>query len=287
MRVRQKILFALIIFSFLSFTISNANLNQVINNGATYTYSDFIVPGEELVWDVAKFKKEDDFVWEIKEGIFVEEGDKIKLIVKTDPDELSLADYDSLQNTTQSWTDHFLNDEFIGDLPYVIQYFVDPFEEMEDGPGRHSPPASTPGYLLPPDRDSSTDSIDNLFEYLIDVLGIYQFNNDSGFYEVKITTDIFIINWEFHEEGMIFEIDEPYKLDRIFEISYNLAWGYLDRMKIYEFYERGLQGEEDQEILELVLLNLKSTQRVSFEWITGLSALFILGVIAVYLRKSK
>ncbi|NHJ32567.1 MAG: hypothetical protein FK732_06875, partial [Asgard group archaeon] len=272
MRVKQRILFSLIIFSFLSFIYGSAYLNNVINNGATYTYSDFIVPGVELAWDVVKFTKEDSFVWQIIDGISIEEGDEIKLIVNTDPDELSLPDYDSLQNTTQPWADHLLNDEFIGDMPYIIQYFVDPFEEMGEGPGRHSPPESTPGFILPPDRNSPTDSIDNLFEYLLDELSIYQFNNDSGFYEVKITEDLFIINWEFHEEGMISGTDEPYKLDRIFEISYNLAWGYLDRMKIYEFYERGIIGEE-QDILELVLLNSKSTQRVSIEWITGLVAI--------------
>ncbi|MCK5158335.1 MAG: hypothetical protein KAR08_04215, partial [Candidatus Heimdallarchaeota archaeon] len=77
MRGKQKILFVLIVISFLSFTVSSANLNLVINNGAIYTYSDFIVPGGELVWDVAKFEKEDNFGWEIISETFVEEGDQI------------------------------------------------------------------------------------------------------------------------------------------------------------------------------------------------------------------
>lgn len=283
MRGKQKILFVLIVISFLSFTVSSANLNLVINNGAIYTYSDFIVPGEELVWDVAKFEKEDDFVWAIKEGIFVEEGDQIKLVVNTDPDELSLADYDSLQNTTQPWADHYLNDEFIGDFPYIIQYFVDPFDENLGSPERHSTPENPHGYILPPQRDSATDSIDNLFEYLFDQIEPHQYNNDSGLYEVKMTDDLFIINWEYHEEGMIPINDEPYELDRISEISYNLAWGYLDRMKLYEKYV----SDGKAEILDLVLLNSKSTQKSPIQWFTGLVTLFTLGTITVYLKRRK
>ena len=282
MRGKQKILFVLIVISFLSFTVSSANLNLVINNGAIYTYSDFILPGEELVWDVAKFEKEDDFVWAIKEGIFVEEGDQIKLVVNTDPDDLSLADYDSLQNTTQPWADHYLNDIDLGDISSVIEYFVDAFDENLGSPERHSTPENPHGYLLPPQRESATDSIDNLFEYLVDQEEPYQYNNDSGLYEVYMTNDLFVINWVYHEKGLISINDESYELDRISEISYNLAWGYLDRMKLYEKYVSDGKGE----ILDFVLLNSRSTQKVTVQWLTGLIALFTLGTIAVYMRRS-
>ncbi|MCK5045585.1 MAG: hypothetical protein KAS22_03330 [Candidatus Heimdallarchaeota archaeon] len=282
MRGKQKILFVLIVISFLSFTVSSANLNLVINNGAIYTYSDFILPGEELVWDVAKFEKEDDFVWAIKEGIFVEEGDQIKLVVNTDPDDLDLADYDSLQNTTQPWAEHYLNDIDLGDISSVIEYFVDAFDENLGSPERHSTPENPHGYLLPPQRESATDSIDNLFEYLVDQEEPYQYNNDSGLYEVYMTNDLFVINWVYHEKGLISINDESYELDRISEISYNLAWGYLDRMKLYEKYVSDGKGE----ILDFVLLNSRSTQKVTVQWLTGLIALFTLGTIAVYMRRS-
>jgi len=283
MRGKQKILFVLIVISFLSFTVSSANLNLVINNGAIYTYSDFIIPGEELVWDVAKFEKEDDFVWAIKEGILVEEGDQIKLVVNTDPDDLSLADYDSLQNTTQPWADHYLNDIDLGEIPSLLEYFVEAFDENLGSPERHSTPENPHGYLLPPQRESATDSIDNLFEYLVDQEEPFQYNNDSGLYEVYMTDDLFVINWEYHEEGLIPINDESYELDRISEISYNLAWGYLDRMKLYEKNVSDGKGE----ILDFVLLNSRSTQKVTVQWLTGLIALFTLGTIAVYMRRSK
>ena len=282
MRGKQKILFVLIVISFLSFTVSSANLNLVINNGAIYTYSDFILPGEELVWDVAKFEKEDDFVWAIKEGIFVEEGDQIKLVVNTDPDDLDLADYDSLQNTTQPWAEHYLNDIDLGDISSVIEYFVDAFDENLGSPERHSTPENPHGYLLPPQRESATDSIDNLFEYLVDQEEPYQYNNDSGLYEVYMTNELFVINWVYHEKGLISINDESYELDRISEISYNLAWGYLDRMKLYEKYVSDGKGE----ILDFVLLNSRSTQKVTVQWLIGLIALFTLGTIAVYMRRS-
>ncbi|MCK5182824.1 MAG: hypothetical protein KAQ95_00870, partial [Candidatus Heimdallarchaeota archaeon] len=122
----------------------------------------------------------------------------------------------------------------------------------------------------------------NLFEYLVDQEEPFQYNNDSGLYEVYMTNDLFVINWVYHEKGLISINDESYELDRISEISYNLAWGYLDRMKLYEKYVSDGKGE----ILDFVLLNSRSTQKVTVQWLTGLIALFTLGTIAVYMRRS-
>ena len=59
MRIKQKILFSLVIISFLSFTFSSSNLAQVANDD--YFYSDFIIPGETLEWNVDTFVKAADF----------------------------------------------------------------------------------------------------------------------------------------------------------------------------------------------------------------------------------
>ena len=275
MPIKRKILFVLILISFLSFSVSSANLEQVTNDEFDFYYSDYIVPGEVLEWNVVKFVKEADFNWTIKTGYLVEEGDIIKFMVKKDPDELTLTGAEALQYTDQYWADFYLNDIYLGNNSSVFDYYIDSFDEMDNGPDHHS------GYLLPPERHSPTDGIDNYFVYLYDEIEPYQYNNDSGLYEVKITDDLFIINWESHIEEPLPTAAGTIEIDRSVEISYNLEWGYLDRMKIYE----SSITDEEQEILELVLENSRSTQTTPLEWVAGLVALFTIGIIAIYVRR--
>jgi hypothetical protein len=272
--------------SFLSFAVSSANLDNVTNDYYDLYYSDYIVPEEELAWDVAKFEILGDFNWTITPGYLVEEGDIIKFKIKVDPDDLDLTDIYSIQFTDQVWADFYLNDDLLGNISSIIQYFIDPFEENENSPSRHEPPNYKYGYLLPISIGSATGIV-NFFENLYDEIEPYQYENETGLYEVKMIGDLFILNWECHESGMISMIDEPYEINRIIEISYNLAWGYLDRMKIYDFYKRGFSGNDVDWEVELILLNSRSTQRVSIEWTTGLVALVTIGTITVYLRRRK
>lgn len=263
--------------SFLSFTFSSANLDQVTNDEFDYIYSEHIVPGEVLEWNVVKFVREADFNWTIKAGYLVEEGDIIKFKVKKDPDELTLIGAEALQYTDQYWADFYLNDNYLGNNSSEYDYYIDSFDEMENGPDHHR------GYLLPPDRHSPTEGIDNYFVYLHDEIEPYQYNNDSGLYEVKITDDLFIINWESHIEEPLSTAAGTIEIDRIVEISYNMEWGNLDRMKIYE----SSITDDEQEILELVLENSRSTETTPIEWVTGLIALFTLGTITIYIRRRK
>jgi len=95
------------------------------------------------------------------------------------------------------------------------------------------------------------------------------------------------LKWESYEEGISIGGSEHFERVKSVEISYNLDWGYLDRMKIYEYYEHGAIGEEEQEILELVIENSRSTQGTPIEWVSGLIALFTLGTITVQMRRQK
>jgi len=277
LQIKRKIIFVLILISFLSFSVSSANLDQVTNDEFDYIYSDYIVPGEVLEWNVVKFVKEADFNWTIKAGYLVEEGDIIKFKVKKDPDELTLTGAEALQYTDQYWADFYLNDIYLGNNSSVFDYYIDAFEENDNSPDRHY------GYVLPPERHSPSGGMDNYFVYLHDEIEPYQYNNDSGLYEVKITDDLFIINWESHIEEPLSTAAGTIEIDRIVEISYNLEWGYLDRMKIYE----SSITDAEQEILELILENSRSTQTTPIEWVAGLIALFTLGTITIYMRRRK
>lgn len=276
MHIKQKILFSLVIISFLSFTFSSVNLAQVSNDEYEFYYSDFVVPGETLEWKVITFVKEADFNWTLAADHLVEEGDVIRFEVKKDPDALNLTDPEALQYTTQTWVDTYLNDINLSSVE-EWNYYVDAFDEMDDYDF---------GYVGPTRRSSSTGKT-NYFEDIVAEMEPDCFNNESGILEVSITADLFNLKWESYEVGI--SIGGPKHFERVksVEISYNLDWGYLDRMRVYEYYERGVIGEEEIEILELVLLNSRSTQTqgTPIKWVSGLIALFTLGMITVNMRR--
>lgn len=206
----------------------------------------------------------------------VEEGDTIRFEVKKDPDSLNLTSAEALHYTNQDWADIFLNDIDLSEVE-EWNYYVDAFDEMDDYDW---------GYLLPPERSSSNGKT-NYFEDIADEMQPDCFNNESGILEVSLTVDLFILKWGSHETGETPDSSESIERDRSVEIRYNLEWGYLDRMKVYEYYEQGIIGEEEQEILELVLENSRSTQGVPVEWVSGLIALCTLGIITVHFRRQK
>lgn len=271
MQIKRKIIFVLILISFLSFTFSSANLDLVTNDDYDYFYSDYVVPDEYLEWKVITFVKEADFNWTIKDGFLVEEGDIIRFDIKTDPDELDLIGDAFLLQTDQYWADFYLNDIFLGNDSSILEYFIEPFDEMNDGPNR---------YIAPTRMHSDTSGSVKYFDHLYDEILPDCFNNESGILEVEMTNDLFIVNREYYIEELS-PTEEPAEIVRIIKTSYNLEWGFLNRMKIYE----SSITDEEQEILELVLENSRSTQTTPIEWMTGLIALFTLGTIAVHMRR--
>ena len=275
MHIKQKILVSLVLISFLSFTFSSSNLAQVAEY--EFYYSDFLVPGVILEWNVATFVKEADFNWVLTPGHLVKEGDVIKFVIKEDPDSLNLTDPEALQYTTQSWVDTYLNDIDLSDAE-EYDYYIDAFDEMGDYEF---------GYVGPERHESPTQENENYWKVLEDDMQPDCFNNESGLFEVSITADLFNLKWESYESGETPDSSEPFERVKSFEVSYNISWGYLDRMRVYESYEQGVIGEEEQEIVELVLLNSKSTQtqKVPIKWVSGLIASFTLGMIIVHMRR--
>lgn len=268
--VKKHILLALLIVSFLSFSLSSAKISFIANDEYTdFYFSDNIVPGEELIWNVAKFDKEPDVDWTIKSGYLIEEGDILKFEITVDPDYLILTSIEELQFTSQEWADFYLNSDYLGNDSSALNFYVQPFESE----------FVFWYYLLPVELDFPTGIV-NTFDYLYDMSEPLEYDNSSGSYEVELTSDLFNLNWEYHFEGDLFFLGHV-KTDRIFEISYNLEWGNLDRLKIYESVN--IQGEK--EVFELVLLNSRSTQKVSLNWYTGFIALFIIGIAVIYIRR--
>ncbi len=269
MNINQKILVGLVIVSLFSFSFSSSNLAQVAEY--EFYYSDFLVPGETLEWKVTTFEKEDGFNWELASGHFVKEGDVIRFVITQDPDSLNLTDPKNLQYNTKSWVNTYLNDI---DLSSVEEwdYFIEPFDEVGYvGPERHDSPDK-------PDTE-------NYWEGLEENMKPDCFNNESGILEVSITSDLFNLKKESYESGETPDTSEPFVRNKSFEVSYNINWGYLDRMRVYEYYEQGVIGEEEQEWLELILLNSRSTQGTPIKWFSGFIALFTLGMVTIHMRR--
>ncbi|NHK31634.1 MAG: hypothetical protein FK730_09800 [Asgard group archaeon] len=271
MRIKKQIILALLIISFLSFSYSSAKISFVTNDDYTdFFYSDHIVPGEELIWNVAKFDKEAGVNWTIKSGYLVEEGDTIKFEIILDPDTITLSDIMALHSTETKWADFYLNDDYLGNDVSALNLFISPFELDY----------VFWAYLLPTELEIAAANT-STFDYLYDMAEPMQYDNESGLYEVIMTDDLVTFNWEYHEDEYLFFIGERVQVDEIIEISYNLEWGYLDRIRIYEFVKFGSEKHE----VELILMNSRSTQKVPISWTTGLFALFFIGLVAAYIRR--
>ncbi|NHJ48178.1 MAG: hypothetical protein FK733_10365 [Asgard group archaeon] len=271
MQIKKKLILILVIISFLSFSYSSAKIIYTPTNDYTdFYYSDHIIPDEELIWNVAKFDVEDDVNWTIKPGYDIKEGDVLKFVITVDPDELTLSDNLDLHFTDQEWAEFYLNDDYLGNDASELNFFIIPFTSSY----------WLWAYLLPTELEFATGN-QSTFEYLYDESEPMEFKNDSGLFDVTLTDDLFTMQWELHASGVLIFVGGTYKLDQVLEISYNIEWGYLDRIKIYEMYK--YSGEK--EVAEIVLLNSRSTQRVPIKWTVGFYALLILGAIAVYRRR--
>jgi hypothetical protein len=269
MKTKSKLFVNLLLILFLSTTIIRTNLAQVAEY--EFYYSDYLVPGEILEWNVVTFVKEADVNWTLAAGHLVEEGDVIKFVIIKDPDTLNLTDPKDLQYNTKLWVNTYLNDINLSSVE-EFDYFIDAFDEMGYvGPERHDTPDS-------PDRE-------NFWKDLEKDMKPDCFNNESGILEVGITADLFNLKKESYESGETPDTSEPFVRNRSFEVSYNINWGYLDRMRVYEYYEQGAVGEEQQEILELVLENSRRTQKTPIKWASGLVALCIVGIITVHFKR--
>lgn len=200
----------------------------------------------------------------------MEEGDVLKFEITVDPDDLTLTDIVDLHFTDQEWAEFYLNDVLLGNDASALNFFISPFESDY----------IFWAYLLPTELNFTTGNI-GTFDYLYDMIEPLEYDNESGLYDAEITSDLFHVNWEYHYTGIVIFVGDAIKTDRIVEVSYNLEWGYLDRIKIYESHQVG----SNKEVVELVLLNANSTQKVPINWTTGLFALSIIGLVAVYIRR--
>jgi len=262
---------SLFIISILTFSYSSGNLvmDEVYEG---FSYSDHIVPGEELVWNVARFdyKGDNELVWEIKTGYEVKEGDQIKIKVTKDPDELNIGNYAEPFYTDENWADFYLNDIFLSDDPSELKMIINITDDLLFGWL----------FVLPTTLEFASGD-ENFFVWMYDEVSPHTYNNENGSLEVSLTSDLYTQKIEIEYDYVLIFLEDRVVGRRSVEMSYDIEWGTLDKLDLYSYLKFGSDVTEAQ----IVLLNENSTQRVSISWATGFVALLIIGLAVGYIRK--
>ncbi len=260
----------LFIISFLTFSYSSGNL--VAKDVMTgFYFSDHIVPNEEIVWDIAKFDTEGvPAEWPLKTGYTAVEGDQIKIKVTKDPDELNISHYGELFYSDVDWAEFYLNDAYLSDNPSDLDLTLNLTDEI----------LMAWLFILPTTIEFDTGN-ESLFEYFYDMMTPYTYSNDSGIFEVSLTSDLFTQKLQIEYEYALLFLPGIFRVKQTIEMSYNIVTGVLDKLDVYAF----ASSSESTNEAHIILLNEDSTQKVSIHWATGFIALLTIGLAVGYMRK--
>ena len=267
MQKKTKLICSLIYLLFLILSNTNFRVAGAIIND--FTYSDSISVGSEFSWEVAKFKLSQDFEWEVKSGITIEQGDTIKFVITEDPDNLVISNLTDLFHTDVEWANVYLNDQSLGN----------DFTDLNLNFTENDEISTIDLFILPTTLVLDSGSEDT-FDYFYDLLEPEQFDNETGYLEVSKTDDLITMGWRYYEEGVAFFIGTLMKEEYIIESSYNLETGVLDKLVVdFRIDFAGYTYRFD-----CILLNSESTQRAAINWIPIITGI---AVIPIVIRKRR
>ena len=266
----KDILF-LFVLSVFTYTVSNSNAITEISAISNFYYSNNIVPDETLTWQVAKFELEDKGdPWTVKTGKTIEEGDTLQIKITNDPDDLTIANYTELFTTSETWAEFYLNDELLGDDASQLNLSTNLASNQY-----------IDWTLLLPTILYVESSNVSTFQHYYDVNQPLEFDDSTEEYEVTLTDNLLIMKYERHDSGILFFYEHKCYWDDIYEASYNIEWGYLDKLELYSKFRTG----STTNLYHLVLLNELSTQKASIVWFSGMVAFLLFGLVAIYRRR--
>jgi hypothetical protein len=198
------------------------------------------------------------------------EGDQIKIEVLIDPDLISIANYTELFTTSEPWARYYVNDILLGIDASALNLFK----------YRYSNEYVNWTYLLPTNFLVGASNV-SAFQHLYDIGQSYEFQNDTESYDLTLTNDLLFMRYEYHNDGILWAYEHRCYWDRVFEVSYNLQYGYLDKMEMYYKFKSG----SIVHIFNLVILNEASTQKVGINWLSGMIPFLIFGLAIIYKRR--
>ncbi|MHA1186980.1 MAG: hypothetical protein ACTSSK_08935 [Candidatus Heimdallarchaeota archaeon] len=271
MKIKRYLILLILLLSVFTFSFSNSNSLVEISTINDFYYSDNIVPDETLTWNVAKFKIENrGDPWTVKTGMTIVEGDALKIKITKDPNDLTISNYTELFTTSETWAEFYLNNQLLGDdasqLNLTTNLASNQYVDWT--------------LLLPTILFVDSSNV-STFQHYFDVNQPRVFDDSSKSFELTLTDNLLFIRFERHESGMLFFYENKCYWDDIYEASYNLEWGFLDKLELYSKFKSG----RTVLLYELVLLNELSTQRASIEWFSGMVAFLLFGLIVIYRRR--
>ncbi len=271
MKIKRYLVLFLFILSIFTYTVSNSNAITEITAINNFYYSDKIIPDETLTWQVAKFEiKDKGDPWTVKTGISIEEGDTLQIKIINDPDDLTIANYTELFTTSETWAEFYLNDVLLGDDASQLNLSTNlASNEYFDWT-----------LLLPTILYVDSSNV-SAFQHYYDVNQPLEFDDSTEQYDVTLTDNLLVMRYERHDSGILFFYEHKVYWDDIYEASYNIEWGFLDKLELYSKFKTGTTTK----LYHLVLLNELSNQKASIAWFSGMIAFLLLGVVAIYKRK--
>ncbi|MCE7748559.1 MAG: hypothetical protein GPJ51_09170 [Candidatus Heimdallarchaeota archaeon] len=257
---------ALFLLTFSSFTLTAQppEWSEIIGLG----YSDKIVPGTEISWELTTFETTDPAAenWEIYPGHNLTVGDVFNLNVTKDPDEMGLTHPAILYTGSESWSDFYLNDVFITDNISNVDWRVWKRDERLYA-----------GYIVPTTITFASGEV-NYFDYLYDYYSELDYDED-GSLKVKKTDKTFTIEEEYKAPPVVIFSGGAAKLSYTYysKLTYNVEWG----VGVYlELIEKS-STIETRVVLETGIDEIA----VPYEWLYGLFALLIMGLVTIKKKK--
>ncbi len=271
MKIKRYFILLLFVLSVFTYTVSNSNSITEISAISNFYYSDNIVLDETLTWQVAKFEIEDKGdPWTVKTGKTIEEGDTLQIKITNDPDDIPIANYTELFTTSETWAEFYLNDELLGDDASQLNLSTNLASNQY-----------IDWTLLLPTILYVESSNVSTFQHYYDVNQPLEFDNSTESYDVTLTDNLLIMKYERHDSGILFFYEHKVYWDDIYEASYNIEWGYLDKLELYSKFRTG----STTKLYHLILLNELSTQKASIVWFSGMVAFLLFGLVAIYRRR--
>ena len=253
----------------------NYSQNFVIaNNVEDFTYNNNLEAPLELSWVMTTFyiiyDTPEDFIWEITSEINVTQGDIFKIKFLEDLDNLTLANYEDLYTTNETWGEFYLNSVLLGDDASLIGFNeLDPFLDY------------FPVKFIYPQTVQVGGAKISTFDYLYDDLKQYEYSMMGMKY--KLTNRVKLFSIESTIQFIIIVGSEETSINQEAKVIYNKEWGVLSSYELHLTSVSGSVVEEVEILLEITDEDIKVTP---FGWIAGIPVLLIAGVIVIR-RKRK
>ncbi|OLS29531.1 MAG: hypothetical protein HeimAB125_22160 [Candidatus Heimdallarchaeota archaeon AB_125] len=256
-------------------SVTNGYNFVIVNTLEDFTYNENLIAPLELSWEmkecsVVGYDSPEDFMWQMTAETDMVQDDIFKIKFLEDPDNLLLADYEELYWSMEPWAEFYLNSVLLGNDSGII--FFDLLAPMIE---------NFPVKFIYPQTVQIDGNETSTFDYLYEDLK--QFEGSFSGAKYKLTNDdvAFSITSDLHRKFTLFYASVV--IDKEATVIYNKEWGILSSYEIHYKAKYDDHTETADILLEITDENLRV--EVAYEWIAGISVLFIAGV--VILRRKK